>query len=390
VYSLFPIKVDFPFTPLDEVEAFSVTCLRRIGFMDTARLVLNIKPEDVNPYVTAGSPIHIVWEGDGATDSFVGYVHSFRPISEGYYRRTLILAVSAAYPMYTETGRSFYRIGIHNIAEEVGDDYRFQVETDPHPLLQEQVLQQDDSDWAFLKRLADDWGYVLVFDGVTLIFRPLHTIIEENNRLAESEQVLFGLSPTGSNILSFTPTFTAAGDSPLAINVGRGVEPVTSQTIDWKQAGKGVFKQITTRSVTSELEGEMVATAKEAQTRFPFTAKANILYPARKKPLDAYRIAYEGQIITWTIHAVKHIVTGSNYVGEMILGSDGVDRSQDAQSGQLDISYLLKRNRRATRPNPVIIKTQPYYVGTGASAVVDDQRWKAQVKHSPVNDREAA
>jgi hypothetical protein len=390
VLSLYPIAAEFPMTPLGSVEVYSLICLRRVGAMDTARIVVNLRPDDVNPYVTAGSPLRIVWEGDNAEDEFIGYVHSFRPVSDGYSQRVVVIAISAAYPMFNESGRTFYRVGIHNVAEEIGDDNRFQVETDPHPLMQEQVLQGDASDWGLLKRLADEWGYVLMMDGVTLIFRPLKDVLQENYRTALRERTQTMVAQgRGSGLIEFKPSFSAASKVPITMTTGQGVQPVTTKSIYWDQGeSTGIFQeQAATRSIVSELEGELVSTSQEARRRFPFSAKAIMQTPAGRKPLDVYQIEHEGRRMTWAIQSVKHIVTGSNYLGEMVLGSDGEDYVGAQALGRTDISVLLRRNRRAIRPEPVIIDTRPYYVGTGANAVVKDQRWKALVMRTPVDDR---
>ncbi len=143
MFRLFPIKVSFPMTRTTEKDVSALTVLRHEYRMDTARLVLNVDYNELNEYVSAGSPLKIRWGSGLRFDEFVGYVHSFRPETDGVTKRTEILAISAAYPMFNETGRTYTDVGIHNVAQQIGDDYRFQVETDHHPYIHEQILQKD-------------------------------------------------------------------------------------------------------------------------------------------------------------------------------------------------------------------------------------------------------
>ena len=379
--SLFPISLEFPFTPLSEVEATSLICLRRMRAMDTARIAVNIRPEDINQVVAAGSPLRVRWYGKGFQDEFVGYVHSFKPIMDGYSQKTVIMAVSAAYPMFDEPGRTFQGVGIHNVAEEIANDYRFQLETEPHPMIQDQILQQDESDWSFLQRLADKWGYVLLFDGVTLIFRPLLSLLEERYRRAERERTDIGVSAEASSVISFRPSFSAAGATPMAQSQGAGVDPLSVQQIEWNQANTGqpFAQQSTEYSITSELEGELVTIAMDAKNRFPYTADMVVQTPVNKGPLDIYQITHEGDRMTWVVQCMKHIVTGDNYIGEAILGSDGNDYVESAMSTQLDVTALIRMTKGSARETPVIVPSRPYYSGSGASVVMQDQRWKSLV-----------
>jgi len=154
MFRLVPIKITFPLTPLASVDVDTLTVLSKVNYMDAARLHIRMDYEEIQRYVTAGSPLWIRWGKGRRSDLFDGYVHSFRPKSDGYVRSTEIIAVSTAYPMFNESGRTFYDAGIHNVAQEIGDKYRFQVETDPHPVIQSQILQKTDSDWSLLARLA--------------------------------------------------------------------------------------------------------------------------------------------------------------------------------------------------------------------------------------------
>jgi hypothetical protein len=388
VLSLYPIYASFPLTELQRVEGISLICLRRTNAMDVLRLVLNLNSNDVEGVLAAGSPLRVTWHSDGQDDEFVGYVHSYRPQFNGWSEQIVVIAISAAYPMYTESGRTFYRVGIHNIVEEVCDDYRFQVETDPHPVMQEQVLQGSDSDWQMLVRLADEWGYTLLLDGVTLIFRPQQEVLLENYRKSEREYTKTRLSDkSGSTLMEFHPSYTAVGADPIDYSRGLGVDPVTLRTMLWqegKQSEAMFASRPTHRNIVSELEGEAVAEAKRAKGSFPFTANAVFQAPILKKPWDVYQISHQGETKTWVVQQVKHVIHGSKYFGEMVLGSDGNNYAAWSKGDKLDVASLIRRSQRARRPRPVIIDSRPYYQGAGASVVIADQRWKAELLTVPV------
>lgn len=390
--SLFPCFVSFPLTPVQDQDVTTMVVLRHEYQMDTARLTLNVSYIDMVKYVTAGSPLIIRWGDTNRNDSFIGYVHSYRPITDEITKSTEIIAISAAYPMYNESGRTYTNVGIHNVAQEIGDQYRFQVETDPHPNTLDQILQRSDSDWSLLARLAAEWGYILLFEGVTLIFRPMKEVLEENYRYsfrAKTSDV--GTLDPLANILQFEETYSATGSQPLTLGGVYGVDPVAVRMVQEDSAPpvEGIFQEIdSSRSITSTLEGELKSEAMTIRRQFPYEARATFRAAYRKKPWDCYRVFHDGKYRTWVVRSAKHTVTGGDYKTEMILGSDGMDHSKKSRDARLDINTLLKQNRRAKRPVPMIINSRPYVVGAGASAVVPDQRWKARVMTIPVDDRE--
>lgn len=386
--SIFELSSDFPFTPYQQVETVSLICLRKIGAMDTVRVEVNLRPEEAAAYLMPGSPMRVTWRGGDRPDEFVGYVHSLKPAGDGYLPKTIIIGVSAAYPLFNESARAFYQASIHNVAEEIADDYRFQLDTDPHPLIQNQILQQDESDWGMLRRLGDEWGYALVMDGVRLIFRPLLKVLEENDRVAVP--VLSPEGPQAPSVLkNFEPNYSAVTDkAPLARYVGSGLDPYGLRPLPWEEESGGIFKKTTTtRAVASELEGEMVAASEEAKARFPFTARGTVMYPGGAKPLDVYRIMHNNQISTWTVHAVKHIVTGNNYIADMVFGSNGEDTGTSRDHDRVDVNLRLERSHM--RPaEPVIANYEPYYAGRGANVANKNQRWVARlINTTPVTRR---
>jgi len=378
--SLHPIRVTFPLTPLVGMEGRSLVCLRRVGAMDVAKVLISAKSEEVRPYIAAGSPLKITWSGNGIRDYFYGYVHSFEPITSGFHHHTVLLAVAASYPMFNESQRTFYLAGIHNAASEVADDHRFQLEAEKHSVTLDQILQHDESDWSFLRRLAEEWGYVLLFDGVTLIFRPLLDVLNERIRMAEDERTQFAMSPNGSNFLSFEPAFSAVGEVAVSTTRIQGARYVATE-IPRQSTRPGIFDQVVTdRTITTDLESESVALAHEVRQRFPFTAKARVLFPAGKKPLDSYRISHEGKRMVWSIQSVKHIVSGGDYIGEMTLGSDGEDSAKVTRG--LDMAMLIRKRSFTRRPTPVISDFRQYFKGTKGDVLVKDQRWRAPVLYN--------
>lgn len=393
MFRIYPVKATFVGTPLEDLDAEYVTVLNRINGMDAARFRLKVAYEEISRFVTAGSALLIDWGHSARRDQFPGYVHSFRPGTEGYERYTDVVAISTAYPMFNESGRTLYDVPINYVAEQIADDYRFQVETDPHPYKNSQVLQKGESDWALLVRLGQQWGYVTMMSGVTLIFRSLTGLLEESYAQAIPARTFSDAATPGAQIMNFERTYSATESASLASVAFTGVDPVNVNLISQKADPEGsIFDEIdTTRTVTSDSEGELKVEAVRAAKTFPFTARATFFAPYQRRPLDTYRILNDGVYQTWVILSVKHIVTGDNYVGEMILGSDGEDHGKQRPGPlRMDVSTLLKKNRRARRPVPVIVQTRPYYLGVGANAVVDDQRWKARVMTVPVDDEEAS
>jgi hypothetical protein len=393
VFRIYPIKVTFMGTPLEGLDAEYVTVLHRVNAMDVARIRLNVAYDEISQFVSAGSALLIEWGHKSRNDQFPGYVHSFRPGTEGYVRHTEVVAISTAYPMFNESGRTLYDVPIEYVAQLIGDDYRFQVETEKHPYRNSQILQKGESDWSLLVRLGQQWGYVTMVTGVTLIFRPLLSILEENYAQSIPARTFTDASTPGAQIISFERTYSATESASLASVAFTGVDPVNLEVISQKaEQDGGVFEEIdTSRTVTSDVEGELRIDAIRAAKQFPFTAKAVMFAPYKRRPLDVYRIVNDGTTQTWVVLSVKHIVTGDDYRAEMLLGSDGEDHGKNYSGPQrLDVPTLLKQNRRSRRPVPVIVQSRPYYLGTGANAVVNDQRWKAQVMTVPVEDKEAS
>lgn len=389
---LFPAKISFPLTSVQQADVTNLVVLRHEYQMDTARISLDVSYDEINKFVGAGSPLHVRWGSPLRFDEFIGYVHSFRPQTSEMSKKTEIIAISAAYPMVNESGKTYTSVGIHNVAQEIGNDYRLQVETDPHPYVHDQILQRGDSDWELLARLGQQWGYILLVDGVTLVFRPLRDVLEENYRYSfHAKTNSMGALDPFANVLSFEESYSATGRDPLTGTGLYGVDPIDVRVIDRRDVVpvEGVFEEIdANRSVTSNLEGELRVSGITMDRQFPYEARATFRAAFRKKPFDVYRIRNDSKYKTWVVRSVRHIVSGGDYLSEMVLGSDGLDHSERSKDSQLDINTLLKQNRRAKRPKPMIVNNKPYFVGAGASVVVPDQRWKAQVMTVPIDDRE--
>lgn len=379
--SLFPISVEVPLTPLPKMEAFSIICMRRRSAMDTARVLLNALPESVSAYLTAGSPIRVRWYSNGEQDEFVGYVHSLRQQSEGFRKSTVLILISAAYPLFDQSARSFRQVTIDQVAREICDDNRFQLDTAPHPVVIDQILQKSESDWTLLVRLAEQWGYSLLFDGVTMTFRPMQELLEDRYLTAEKFSTANSKVQSDARILSFKPTFSAAGATGDVRAEGSGVSIRTAETISWTASGApGAFRQTEVEyPVFSELEGTMLGIGQDIASRFPYKAEATIRMPVKAKPLDVYQIAHNDSRMTWVVESVKHVVTGSNYIGEFVLGSDGKDYVPDNPRSGVDVAMLMRLSKSVDRATPVIINAQPYLVGTGVNVVVKDSRWTAEI-----------
>jgi hypothetical protein len=226
-------------------------------------------------------------------------------------------------------------------------------------------------------------------DGVTLICRPLKDLLEENYRFSTLAQThVVGSADRRANLLSFEESYSATGKQPMTATSFQGVNPVDVATISQAETVSGAaFQEIdTNKAVTSNLEGELKVGAVLADNSFPFSAKALVRAPWKTKPFDAWRITNAGETKTWVVRSVRHVVSGNDYQGEIEFGSDGLDHSTKTREDQLDVVTLLKKNKRAKRPRPVIINSRPYFVGVGASAVVSDQRWKARVMTVPVEE----
>lgn len=383
--ALFPMTAEFPLTNLGTVEANSIVCLRRVGAIDTARVELPIARDRIDNVVAAGSPVRLSWSYGSTKDELYGYVHSYRPSTSGYVDHTTLVVVGAAYPMFNERARTYYRVGIHNVAEDICDDYMFELDTDPHPVMQEQILQQDESDWGLISRLADKWGYALYLDDVTMIFRPLDGLLADNVRAGEDAAVSAVMSPEliGGSLIEFKPQYQAAGSSPMGRNIGAGMEPASGEFIGWESKGerKGMFQNTQiSRAVYSELEGEYIALAESVKNRFPFRAKAIFQTPIGKKPYDVYRIDHDGERSNWTILSVKHVMNRSQYMGDMMLGSYNSNEKPLSGGVGLDVPAILSRGREVRRPMPILKNTRPYVQGAGADVSVEDQRWRAEVR----------
>lgn len=381
---LFPTHVEFPATNLAKLECHNLICRRALYQMDSARLLLAARHDQLRDHVGPGSPLRITWGGINGEDEFIGYVHSISPVSDGPVDQTVIYAVSAAYPMVTRPGRSFVDHAIHNIAATIADDYRFQSEIDPHAQVHEQTLQLDLSDWSFLVRLAREWGYVLMLDGVTLMFRELESYLRAQYKFGEVEKTSREVVPGfGTNIVYFAPDESV--DHTTTETFGAGIASGSGSPFEWQVSGDSdvtdpFADSVTGRALSSDLEAELVAEAVgAAKRRFKSTAEATFFAPSGKKPLDVYHIEHRGKKKTWVIMSVTHYVGSGNYLAEMVLNSDDEDYSRVKSRQNVDMDAQLERKRMVARPDPVLTQIQPYFVGRGTKSLVSEQRWRAEL-----------
>lgn len=329
-------KVTFPLAP--ETPFYrKVQVIQRSGALDIAVVPVRGEIANLDTLYATGAPVQIEWENAYGTGLFVGYVHHHSPDFDQLSPWIDVVCVGAAYPMLVQKQRVFEYTTADHVARTLASEHGLSAETDQHSRIYQSLAQPGISDWALLRKLADDTGYVLRLEGTCLQFvkraradayyRPRAQVFQRKTHPT------INLTRV-SEVVSFKPLVgDLMAESPNTAKSITQMNPLSAGTLtisrypEGASAASAQFTTPTGRIAADWSEATTLLEAAVENNRFVYRAKATLhgnpyVAPERLIYLQGMDGAYGGY---WTVLSARHRVNGAhNYFVDVELGSDGL------------------------------------------------------------------
>jgi hypothetical protein len=329
-----------------EVNYFSVAQIELdlcVNQHDTLTILMNgIPSKAITDYVNA--PVRFsINSGPGRTHEFVGYILYVEPeysssapiVNQTMFYSAKIVCFGASVSMKSTRSRVWGATTIYKIAQEIAARYRFSLSVIRDEFVIRNAVQANESDWEFLVRLCETYGYSMTVHGTHMrIWDPFKAI----GRRASFERLVPQneyAGPTPGAILNLKGTFgylTPDGESykyrVSSIDDNGSItivsDPESGPVPSW--SGYGETPQYISTLVDSAMsigEGQKLIEA-ERKKNFAFNAHVQIsagagIIPGGIVSVEGYEANFEG---LWYVRDVKHSMGGSSYSTELLISRD--------------------------------------------------------------------
>lgn len=333
------VQIQFPLAPT--LNGMSITDIDWIQERNRHDLMIirhsGTDPSLILPYIPAGSPIKVTIRTFRNTRTMYGYIHKAEPEYGFLPRTTRITVVGAGYPMKEAGKTALANASVDMMVRRVARRHRLFADIEPHPRLFKQLVQSGETDWEFLTRLAEESGYSLRMDGVTLRFVSRGALSRHYRTLSPTLRYHKNRGSRLYDVLSFTPTDGAYVDESSGFRAKRRVDYLDKYAATFSAAHaktpldvgrKGTDPQYTrfdSRTATSFKEADYIAQASMENNRYQLLAQAElvgnpVICPDMSVFLKGIGSPYNGY---WTVLKAHHHIQPTRYTIDVDLGSEG-------------------------------------------------------------------
>lgn len=342
-------------------EVHSATVFERAGFHDVAKI--RVADSDAHLYAT-GTPATFFWgkSGDGRR-AIRGYVDSAGPVaSSGRDGRGWvdITFVGASWVFKQAGQRVWQNTTLRQVIRELATEHRFSFRTDSTSLRFAQLIQHGQSDWAFLRHLAEQHGMLLRADNTQL---TLVDPLQELARTLSTTPILSVDRPADARIRTLSGGNAGIGDGfgKTRNRVSYGVDEVSKEVV----ATRAHDRANTTVNTPIFTEYPVLAESSIAGLRDQMRAVARKNFYANEIEVEVtnlprFRIGNGVCIIgsgkttdgCWSIFEATHTISGGSHLSTLTLRrpqteDDGVrpDTLRRVDTRQNTPATLLLNNR---------------------------------------------
>lgn len=301
-----------------------------------------IPSKAITDYINA--PVRAsISSGPGRSQDFVGYVMYVEPVydskaplvNQTMFHSAKIVCFGASVSMKSTRSKVWGQTTIYRIAQEIAKAYKFSVSVIRDEFVIRNAVQANESDWEFLARICDTYGYSMSVHGTHLSVwdpfkaigrRPSYEVLIPQNEYS---------GPTPGSILSFKGSFgylTTEGESYKykissiddngSINVVS--DPQSKPVPSWSGSGEEpTYVSTLVDAATSIGEGQKLIEAQRKRS-FAFNADVQItagagIVPGGIVSVEGYKANFEG---LWYVRAVKHAVEKTSYYTDLRISRD--------------------------------------------------------------------
>lgn len=279
--------------------------------------------------------------GSGRTHLFNGYVLYVEPeydirapaINESFFYTAKIVCFGASVSMKTVRQRVWENTTIYKLGQEIAKNYKFSIDVLKDDFVIPRIVQASESDWEFLKRVCDTYGYSFSVHGTHLhIWDPFKAI----GRRPSYEKLTPVNAVTNTipgSILKLTGTFGTLTTDGSGYRYQLSSFDSAGTIVDNKETGSIVgwsgkedtplYSTILTESATSVGEARKIIGAKRRRS-FPFNARVEIaagsgIVPGGIVEVAGYKSGIDG---LWYVRSVRHNIGGTTYTTELEICKD--------------------------------------------------------------------
>lgn len=298
--------------------------------------------------------------------TFVGYVHEIhesgsRAVADHKHE---IICVGPTYRMMQSRQKTWRDVTISDVARTLAKNYRLTADVENHSLRLSSLHQTGESDWAFLCRLARQFGYVVYPVGTTLHFhsRGRDLLARQN---AAIKRVYRQIPDDSSQVFEFNAALgeaTVGKEGRTAVRVAGGVDKhgqifrSYQDTLTAAQRGttsSGLFA-VNDLTINAQSPEELQARLRGAQERtlYKYIATSHMMADPRTRPgsmiyLEGLDNGYDG---FWTVTGVDHHFDNLHqYRMDVNLGTDSLGKPKATWRPQRVVDTAQRKRSSTSR-----------------------------------------
>lgn len=295
----------------------------------------------ITDYIDA--PVRVTLSsGPGRLQDFCGRVLYVEPesdsrapiINKSPFQTVRLVCFGASMAMMGAKSKLWENASIKSIAESMCQTYRFSLDVFNDNFVLPRLVQKGESDWAFLIRICEKYGYSVTVHGTHMHIWDPFKAIGRRPSYEELTSVSANIAAAPGNILSFKGTFGYVTPQGYSTNyettsldndgVLQTVSSTSFETESWSGFGAlSKFNNIVLESSQTVEESKKIVGAKERRT-FPFNANVEIsagsgIVPGGVVKVTGYNSHFDG---LWYVRDVKHTIGGSSYFTSLEISRD--------------------------------------------------------------------
>jgi phage protein D len=302
-----------------------------------------INPRAITDYIDAAVYVSIS-SGEYRTQEFCGYVMYVEPtsdtssglVNDSPFQTTNIVCFGASLVMRGAKTKLWNNTSISVLAQSLADAYSFSLATPSDTFAYPRLVQQSESDWEFLTRVATTYGYRVTVHGTNMHIwdqnkalgrLPSYTVLTTMRKQLDAQPGMilrfegsFGyVTPDGAS----TSYKTVALDSTGKMTTVKS-EDLPRASISGKLSASKYTSNIYAPSQTVEEAKHFIEV--QNKSGFPFNAEVDItagagIVPGGIVKIDEYNSNFDG---IWYVRSVAHNVGGTHYSTHLSISRDFV------------------------------------------------------------------
>lgn len=216
--------------------------------------------------VVSGDPVTFTWSSGFGKNTFVGYVHSIKP-TDINANVTEIYCVSPTYLLKNTDQKVYKNVTADAVVSKIAAKYGLKAITQRHPRVFSSLVNAGQSEWQFLRQLANLTGFLLKTEGTTIYFMS-KSKLESSSRAGapyfykEDHNPDSRYASSFGTIMSFTSTLSDEAPDMFGSTVDRvvsGIHRTTNALINSSHSSKPGSKSTKGVVVPSQayLNGEL-------------------------------------------------------------------------------------------------------------------------------------